>query len=266
MAGDLAGRVCWVTGASAGLGRGMAREFARRGADVAVSARRKERLEELVGELSEQGVRALALPCDVTREDEVRESVARLVAELGQLDVAVANAGFSVNGRIEDLEAADWRRQLETNVIGAVSTAREALPELRKTKGRVALVGSVSAFVPLPRTGAYTASKAAVRAIGEILSLELRGSGVSCTTIHPGFVESEISLVDNQGRFDSKRRDKRPKRFMWSTEDAARVMVDAIWRRKREFVFTRHGQLGAFLGRHAPGLVQFALSRGAAGR
>jgi len=244
----------------------MAREFARRGADVAVSARRKERLEELVAELSQQGVRALALPCDVTQEDEVRESVANLVAELGQLDVAVANAGFSVNGRVEDLEAADWRRQLETNVIGVVSSAREALPELRKTQGRLALVGSVSAFVPLPRTGAYTASKAAVRAIGEVLSLELHDSGVSCTTIHPGFVESEISLVDSQGRFDPGRRDKRPKRFMWSTEDAARVMVDAIWRRKREFVFTRHGQLGAWLGRHAPGLVHFALSRGAARR
>jgi NAD(P)-dependent dehydrogenase (short-subunit alcohol dehydrogenase family) len=266
MAGELAGRVAWVTGASAGLGRGMAREFARRGADVVVSARRKERLDELVAELSQQGVRALALPCDVTREDELRESVAHAVAELGQLDIAVANAGFSVNGRIEDLEAADWRRQLETNVIGAVSTARAALPELRKTQGRVALVGSVSAFIPLPRTGAYSASKAALRAIGEVLSLELRDAGVSCTTLHPGFVESEISLVDNQGRFDPERRDKRPKRFMWSTEDAARVMVDAIWRRKREFVFTRHGQLGAWLGRHAPGLVHFALSRGGGGR
>jgi NAD(P)-dependent dehydrogenase (short-subunit alcohol dehydrogenase family) len=261
MAGELSGKVAWVTGASAGLGRAMARELARRGADVAVSARRKERLEELVAELSGPGRRVLAVPCDVTREDGVREAVARVVGELGQLDIAIANAGFSVMGPIAELSAADWRRQLETNVIGLVDTVREALPHLRERSGRLALVGSVSAMLPTPSSGPYAASKAAVRAIGQVLSMELHGSGVSCTTLHPGFVESEIAQVDNQGIRHADRADKRPKQLMWSSERAARVMIDAIWKRRREVVFTGHGRLAAFLGRHAPGLVHFAVTR-----
>ena len=266
MAGRIAGKVSWVTGASAGLGRAMARELARRGSDVAVSARRKERLDELVSELSGLGVRALAVPCDVTREDSVREVVARVVGELGQLDIAIANAGFSVMGPVSELSAADWRRQLETNVIGLVSTVRESLPHLRERSGRIGLVGSVSAMISTPRSGPYSASKAAVRAIGQVLSMELHGSGVSCTTLHPGFVASEIAQVDNQGIRHAERADQRPKRLMWSSERAARVMIDAIWNRRREVVFTGHGRFAAFLGRHAPGVVHFAVTRVGGGR
>ncbi|MGB8222428.1 MAG: short-chain dehydrogenase, partial [Polyangiales bacterium] len=86
-------------------------------------------------------------------------------------------------------------------------------------------------------------------------------SGVTCTTIHPGYIESEIAQVDNQGRFDAARKDSRPKQLMWPTDRAARVMVDAIAKRKRELTFTGHGKIGAFAGRHMPGLVHFGLTR-----
>jgi len=261
------GGVAWVTGASAGIGRAVALELARRGADVAVSARRIERLEALAAEIGKLGRRALAVACDVTHEDEIRKAAARVREVFGRLDVAVANAGFGVSGRIETLSADDWRRQLETNVIGVAITAREALPALRETRGRLALVGSVSGMLATPGSGAYCASKYAVRAIGQTLSLELHGSGVSCTTLHPGFVASEIAQVDNRGVFHPERTDRRPARLMWPTERAARVMVEAIRRRRREVVFTGHGRAAAFLGRHAPGLVHLAMTRfGGAGR
>ena len=134
-------------------------------------------------------------------------------------------------------------------------TARHSLPYLRETEGRLGLVGSVAAFVPLAKNGAYVASKAAVRVIGETLAIELAGSGVSCTTMHPGFVESEIAQVDNSQVLHEERADRRPRQLMWTADDAARVMARALLRRRREFVFTQHGKLAAFLGRHAPGML-----------
>jgi short-subunit dehydrogenase len=84
---------------------------------------------------------------------------------------------------------------------------------------------------------------------------------VSCTTLHPGFVASEIAQVDNEGAFHPEKVDRRPRALMWPTDRAARVMLDAIARRRREVVFTAHGKAAAWLGRHAPGLLHFAMSR-----
>lgn len=261
MAKRFDGKVAWVTGGGSGIGKALALQLAMEGAAVAVSGRREDRLLEVVEAITAKGGRALAVRCDVTDEASVAEAVQKVVRQLGGLDVAVANAGFSVAGRIEKLSAADWRRQLDVNVIGVAMTARYALPHLRERKGRLVLIGSVSSMLVAPGMGAYSASKYAVRAIGQALAAELHGSGVSCTTIHPGYIESEIAQVDNQGRFDPDREDRRPKNLMWPADRAARVMVDAIAKRKREYTFTGHGKLGAFAGQHMPGLVHFGMTR-----
>ncbi|MGM0577777.1 MAG: SDR family NAD(P)-dependent oxidoreductase [Myxococcota bacterium] len=262
MAGRFDGKVAWITGGGSGIGRACALEFAGEGARVAVSGRRRERLDEVVRDIEGRGGEALAVPCDVTDEDGVAEAVRAVVERFGRLDVVLANAGYGVGGAIEKLSAEDWRRQLDVNVVGLVTTVRHALPELRETGGRIGLVGSVNAFVFTPKMGAYCASKAAVRAIGEVLAAELRGSGVSCTTVHPGFVESEIARVDKDNVHHPDRKDKRPSNLMWPADKAARVIVRAVHRRQREKVFTGHGKVAAWLGRHTPGLVNRLVSRG----
>lgn len=261
MAAHFNDAVVWITGGGSGIGLALALEFAGQGARVAVSGRRKERLDEAVQAIEAAGGAGLAVPCDVTNDDEVKAAVAEVVAGFGRLDVAVANAGFGCMGRFEELSDAEWRRQMDVNVLGAVSTARWALPELRKTGGRLALIGSVMAMMAAPKSSAYCASKFALRGIGLCLAQELAGSGVSCTTIHPGFVESDIAKVDNLNRPRPDRKDKRPSNVMWPADKAARVMVKAIRKRKVEHVFTGHGKLGAFLGQHTPGLVHFAMTR-----
>jgi NAD(P)-dependent dehydrogenase (short-subunit alcohol dehydrogenase family) len=262
MAGKLfSGSVVWITGASAGIGRALAHKFAEHGARVAVSARRADRLAEAIREVEQRGVEAMAVPCDVRDEASLRAAVDGIVARFGKLDVAVANAGIGVSGKIRDLSAEDWRRQLETNVVGVALTARFALPELERTRGRLAIVASVAGFLPGPGSGAYSASKYAVRSIGQTLSIECHGAGVSCTTIHPGFVVSDIAIVDADGNVEPGREDPRPKKLMWPTDRAADVMLRAIYKRKREYVFTGHGKLGAFFGQHMPGLVHAAMVR-----
>ncbi|MFK7990413.1 MAG: SDR family NAD(P)-dependent oxidoreductase [Sandaracinaceae bacterium] len=262
MAKRFEGATAWITGGGTGIGKALALELARRGADVAVSGRREDRLRSAVTEIEALGRHAIPVVCDVTDEQSVEAAAQRVADEFGGISITVANAGYAVSGRLETLSAEDWRRQLDVNVVGLASTAKHALPHLKRSRGRLGLVGSVAAFMPVAKTGAYVASKYAVRAIGQTLCIELAGSGVSCTTMHPGFVESEIAQVDNAGVHDGSRKDKRPQNLMWTSDKAGRVMADALYKRKKELVFTGHGKVGAFFGQHFPGLAVLAQTRG----
>ncbi len=245
----------WITGGGSGIGKALALAYARQGAQVAISGRRAERLEEVVQELDAAGGAGLAVPCDVTDDASVAAAVQRVVDRFGGMDIAIANAGMGVTGRFEQLTNEDWQQQMNVNVFGVINTARHAIPELKKTRGRLGFIGSVMSMICLPSSAAYSASKFAVRAIGLTLALELKNTGVSCTLIYPGFVESEISQVDNRGVFNPDRKDMRPKQLMWPAERAAKVIIKAIDKRKLEFTFTGHGKVGVFFGQHLPGMV-----------
>jgi len=254
--------VVWITGASSGIGKAMAFEWARLGYKVVLSARRKELLEEIALEIKNSGGEELVVPVDIMEEKSIENAVQSIITKWGRLDIAVANAGFGVFGSIDKLTAKDWNRQLQGNVTGLALTVKYALPHLKKNQGRIGLVGSVGAYLPNPNVGAYGASKAAVHSIGLTLQVELMGSGVSCTTIHPGFVVSEIARSDNEGVWHPERADPRPANLMWPTDKAAKVMAKAIIKRKRNYVFTTHGSVLVWLQRWFPGLVRTIVSKG----
>jgi len=255
-------KVVWITGASSGIGKAMAFEWARLGYKVVISARRKELLEEIARDIKSLGHQALVVPVDVMEEESIQNAVQSIVNTWGRLDVAVANAGFGVFGSIDKLTNEDWIRQLQGNVVGLALTVKYALPHLKKNQGRIGLVGSVGAYLPNPNVGAYGASKAAVHSIGLTLQVELMGTGVSCTTIHPGFVVSEIAKIDNEGIWHPERPDPRPANLMWPTDKAAKVMVKAIVSRRRNYIFTTHGRVIVWLQRWFPGLVRTIVSKG----
>jgi short-subunit dehydrogenase len=254
--------VVWITGASSGIGKAMAFEWARLGYKVVLSARRKELLEEIALEIKNSGGETLVVPVDIMEEKSIENAVQSIIATWGRLDIAVANAGFGVFGSIDKLTAKDWNRQLQGNVTGLALTVKYTLPHLKQNQGRIGLVGSVGAYLPNPYVGAYGASKAAVHSIGLTLQVELKGTGVSCTTIHPGFVVSEIARVDNEGVWHPDRPDPRPSNLMWPTDKAAKVMVKAIMKRRRNYVFTTHGRVFVWLQRWFPGLVRTIVSKG----
>ena len=254
--------VVWITGASSGIGKAMAFEWARLGYKVVLSARRSALLEEIALEIKNSGGEALVVPVDIMEEVSIENAVQNIITNWGRLDIAVANAGFGVFGSIDTLTAKDWNRQLQGNVTGLALTVKYALPHLKQNQGRIGLVGSVAAYVPNPNVGAYGASKAAVHSIGLTLQVELMNTGVSCTTMHPGFVVSEIARVDNDGLWHPERPDPRPAKLMWPTDKAAKVMVKAIMKRKRNYVFTTHGKVFVWLQRWAPGLLRKIISKG----
>jgi len=259
--GRFAGHVVFITGASSGIGAALAREFARAGADVALTARRVERLEPLAAELVAAGRRALVASADVTVDGDLERAVARTRAALGPIDVAVANAGFGVTGPVESLTLEDYRTQFETNVFGVLRTVYAALEDLKKTRGRLVIMGSVSGHVAVPGGSAYAMSKFAVRAFAESLGHELVPHGVTVTLVSPGFVESEIRQVDNRGVWHPEPREPSPRRLVMPTARAARQIVRAVARRRRETVVTGHGKVAVFLQRHAPWLVAWGIRR-----
>jgi NAD(P)-dependent dehydrogenase (short-subunit alcohol dehydrogenase family) len=254
-----AGKTALITGASAGIGRALALEFAREGANVAVAARRLELLETLARDIEGLGRKALPIRCDVTREDEVRAAVARAVATFGTVDVVVANAGFGVVGPVDELSMDDFRRQFDTNIYGVLHTVKAAIPELEKSRGRLALIGSVSGHLTVPGTGAYSMSKFAVRSLADALTHELRPKGVAVTLVSPGFIESDFRQVDNKGVHHPGQGDPYPKWIVMRTGTAARKIVRAIARGRREIILTGHGKLAVFLQRHFPWAVSLFL-------
>lgn len=254
-------QIIWITGASSGIGLHLAKAFAKEGAIVAASARRMELLEKLVEEIQQEGGKAQAFFCDVMEEQSIEKCLQDIIQAFGKLDGCVANAGGGVMGKVEKLSAGEWDRQLRLNVTGLALTVKYALPELRKTRGRLVLIGSIAAFVPNPNLGAYGASKAAVQNIGETLQSELLGSGVSCTTIHPGFVESNITRIDNEGNFHPDYKDPRPANLIWPTDKAAKVMLKAIRKRKKMVVITRHGKVMYAISRLIPSVLRKMMAK-----
>ena len=252
--------VILILGASSGIGAALAREYARRGAIVALAARRAERITQLAGELG-GAPRALAIPCDVTRDGDCERAVAQTVAAFGRLDVLIANAGIGAAGTFEELTLADYRRVFETNVFGVLRGLKAGIAELKKSRGRFAIVGSVAGYVSSPGTSAYSMSKFAVRALAIALRHELRGSGVSVTHIAPGFVDSEIRKVDNAGVYHPEDPDPAPPWLVMPAEKAARQIATAIQRRKKEQVITAHGKFAVFLQRHAPAIMDRLVER-----
>ena len=226
-----------------------------------LAARRTDRLQALASEIERAGRRALVVACDVTADGDLEHAVARARDRFGRLDVAVANAGFGVVGPLESLTVADYRRQFETNVFGVLRTIYATLPDLKKARGRLVILGSVSGWIATPGSSPYAMSKFAVRGLAEALGHELAPAGVAVTLISPGFVDSEIRRVDNDGRFRDAEPEPIPAWLVVPTDKAARQIVRAVARRRREAVITGHGKIVVFLQRHVPWLVARVMRR-----
>lgn len=249
------GKTVLITGASSGIGAAVARELARRGANLALAARRLDRLEDLQRELESMGVQALPLVCNVTHDGDAENAIAQAKERFGHVDVVIANAGYSVVGRVDELPLDVYRKQFETNVFGVLRTVKAAVPELKRVRGSLALIGSVAGHVSLSHASPYSMSKFAVRALADSLHGELRADGVSVTLISPGFVASEIRQVDNTGTRHPEAKEPIPPWLLMPAPKAARKIVNAIAQRKREAVITFHGKVIVFLKNHFSPLI-----------
>ena len=204
----------------------MGIELARRGASVGLLARRGEVLEEIVDKIAAGGGRGLALPADVTDALAVRASVSEVRRTFGPIDILVANAGINVNTFVPDLDEKKIADLINVNVLGVVNSVSAVLPEMvSRGSGHLVANSSLAAYRGLPKSAAYCVSKAAISTFFEAIRIDLRGSGVAVTTIHPGFVKTPLIA--------SIRRTP----YVMELDYAVNKIVGAIEKRKKGYSF-----------------------------
>ncbi|MFL6622068.1 MAG: SDR family oxidoreductase [Sulfurifustis sp.] len=215
--GQLSDRVAIVTGASAGIGRGIATTFAREGAKVVLAARNREELDVLAREIQAAGGAALAVPTDVTVEEQVLNLFQQTMSAYSRVDILVNNAGVAVGRPTDELTLEQWRRVIDCNVTGAFLCSREAFKIMKRQRGgRILNIGSVSAKVPRQHSAAYTTSKFALEGLTRSLAVDGREHGVTASVLQPGNVLTPLW----RGREEVVR-----KEGAMSAEDLARIAL-----------------------------------------
>jgi NAD(P)-dependent dehydrogenase (short-subunit alcohol dehydrogenase family) len=187
---DIKGKVVFITGASSGFGRELARIASGMGASVVLAARKLEALEQLAGELGAKGGQALAVRADVCDRSSLDAAVEAALARFGRIDVLVNNAGLGFFGPIETMPMEDFDRVAKTNVYGLISATQAALPALKASRGMVVNVSSGLAHRALPFLSAYAGTKAMVNALSDGLRLELAPYGIRVLNYCPPAADS----------------------------------------------------------------------------
>jgi len=190
--GQLDGKITIITGAGTGIGKGMARAFAKEGATLVIASRKRENLEATAKELRPNGATVLVVPTDVTDEAQVVALFEQTMAEFGRLDILVNNSGAFDGGPLDELSLEAWMKVINVNLTGPFLCTREAMKIMKKQQGgRIINIGSISAQMPRMNSAPYTTSKHGLVGLTKTTALEGRAHGISASCLHPGNVVTE---------------------------------------------------------------------------
>jgi short-subunit dehydrogenase len=247
-------RVVVITGASSGIGREAAAAFADRGAKLVLAARRRDPLMELAEACKARGGSAIAVPTDVTREEQVGLLVREALAAYGQIDVWINNAGVTLFGLLHEAPFEAHRRVIETNLLGSMLCARAIMPVYRRqTRGVLINVGSILSKIGQPFVPSYTISKFGVQGLSEVLRVELADEpNIHVSTLYPYAVDTQHFQAGANWR--GWRACAMPP--MQSPEKVARALVDLAEHPVRERYVPRIAALGLALHRLMPNVVE----------
>lgn len=239
-----------ITGASAGIGAELARELARRGYGLTITARRADRLDQLAAELRDTyGSDVTVLPCDLGDDAERERLIGEVAAHGKRVDLLINNAGVGGAGRLQRLPKERVMEMVDTNIRALVALTREYVePMVERGSGAIMNVASTAGFQPIPTESVYSASKAFVLHFGEALDVELSGTGVHCTTLCPGPTRTEFAAVAGSQAL----LDQAPDFVVADARDVAIAGVDALVRGKRRCIPGKLNKVGAVAGSKAP--------------
>jgi NADP-dependent 3-hydroxy acid dehydrogenase YdfG len=229
MTGLLSGKTALVTGASSGIGRGVAVALAESGARVALVARRADRLKDLAAQIEAGGGQALARPADVTDEAEAARAVEDAAGHFGGLDILVNAAGMTQTGKVENANLADWRYVFELNFWAGLYCSRAAIPALKAGGGDIVNISSTAGRRPVGATfGPYAASKFALTAFTESLRAEVTQAGIRVSIIEPGATATEVHTHIKDERVRESTRQHLQKDGALQPEDVAAAVVFVV--------------------------------------
>ncbi len=249
-------QVVIITGASAGIGKELALRLAEKGACLALGARNLGRLKAVAETCRQKGGRALAVQLDVSDKEGCRVFVEKTVEEYGKIDLLINNAGISMWAYFEEFtDLTPFEQIMQVNYFGSLYCTFYALPYLRKTKGRLVAISSLTGKTGVPTRSGYAASKHAIAGFFDTLRIELKDTGVSVTMIYPGFVATDVRKLAMGSNGKSLGKSPLDESGTMTVEKCVNLMIPAIANRKRELVMTLKGKLGLWLKLIAPGLV-----------
>jgi short-subunit dehydrogenase len=249
-------KVVAITGASSGIGKELALRMAGEGARLALGARNREKLEKAAAACREKGVEAIAIPLDVAKKESCRNFIEKTVEYYGRLDILVNNAGISMWAYFEEFtDLTPFEEIMQVNYFGSLYCTHYALPYLKKSKGQIVGVSSLTGKTGVPTRSGYAASKHAMAGFFDTLRIELKDSGISVTMIYPGFVSTEVRkrAVGPDGK--PLKESPLDETATMTVEKCVDLMMPAIKKRKREVVMTAKAKAGLWLKLLAPGWV-----------
>lgn len=249
-------KVAIVTGASSGIGKALAIELSNRGATVVLASRDKDKIAQLESAIIKDGGNALAIPTDVTDENQCRDLIEKTISKFGGINILVNNAGISMRANFRDVELSVLKRLMDTNFWGAVYCTKYALPHIIESKGTVVGISSVVGITPLPGRTGYVASKHALDGFLETLRVENLDNNIQVLLVHPGFTASNIrkSALNKSGspQAETPLNESR----LMPAEMVAKAVVNGIIKRKREVNLTFKGRLAMWVFRHFPSFTE----------
>ncbi|WP_316821171.1 SDR family oxidoreductase [Pedobacter gandavensis] len=253
---DFKNKVVIITGASSGIGKSCAEEFAKRGANLVLAARQYVTLCEITAALEQKyGIRAVAVQADVSKEKDCEELTKQAMLSFGKIDVLVNNAGLSMRALFNDLDLSVLKNLMDVNFWGTVYCTKYALPEILKTKGSVIGVSSIAGYRGLPGRTGYSASKFAMNGFMEALRTELLKTGVHVMVACPGFTASNIRVTalakDGLAHGETSMEEGK----MMTSDEVAHRIVNGIAARKRTLIMTGQGKLTVWINKLLPALA-----------
>ena len=260
---NLSNKCIIITGASDGIGRGLAERLAPFKTRLVLAARNRSKLNEVATQCRELGASVIVVPTDVAVETDCKALIDAACNEFGEIDILINNAGISMWALFQDVENLDFfNRIMQVNYMGAVYCTHYALPHLKDTGGLIVAVSSLTGKMGVPTRTGYSASKHAMQGFFDSLRVELRNTSVDVCVVSPGFVATGIRShavgADGSPRGESPRREDKN---TMSLDDCVDLIVRAIQKRQRELVMTAKARFGLWLRMIAPNFVDKLISK-----
>jgi short-subunit dehydrogenase len=253
---SLAGKVVWITGASAGIGEATAKELAKEGVKLVLSARRKEELERVKSNLNLPENDVLVLPLDIEKIDSLVNACQQVINKFGRIDLLFNNAGISQRGDVKNSGIEVYKRLMEVNFYGVVALTKAVLPFMEKqNEGHIVVTSSISGKIGTPLRSGYSASKHALHGFFDSLRSEVYKNNINVTIVCPGYINTDISVnaLDTSGNKHGKKDNNQLKGL--SAETCAKAIVKAIKKNKKEIYVGGKEVLGVYLKRFLPSLL-----------
>lgn len=261
MGRELRNRAVVITGGAGGIGQALARAFGAEGARIVLVDLPSSPLEEAATKLRSAGIEAVALPCDITQPEQVRNTMEAARDAFGRIDVLINNAGIVHRSAFAETRVEVFRRVMEVNLFGALHCTQACLDELLRRQGLIIAVSSIAGLAPLYGRSGYAASKHAMNGLFESLGAELRDQSVAVLVVCPSFVDSglEASTLGGDGERIARPRSKVG--TLGTPDEVARAVVKAARTGRRRLILTPVGKTSALLSRVAPSLYERLMIR-----